>query len=110
MSGSSRLDAHLAAALSYSLGAVTGIVFLALDKDRPFVRFHALQSTIFSIVASVLALMLLGVPLVGRVAYAIAIVVAIVMWIRLMFKALRGERYKLPYVGDFVEQQMDRRE
>ena len=110
MSGFARLDANLAAALSYSLGAATGIVFLALDKDRPFVRFHALQSTIFSIVASLFALMLLGVPLVGRVMYGLAIVAAIVIWIRLMFKALGGERYKLPYVGDFVEQQMDRRE
>jgi uncharacterized membrane protein len=102
-----RLDASLAAALSYSLGAVTGILFLIVDRDRPFVRFHAMQSTVFSIVASVVALMLLGVPLLGRVLYVLAIIGAIVMWIRLMFTALRGERYKLPYIGDFVEQQVD---
>ena len=104
------LDASLAAALSYSFGAVTGIVFLVIDKDRPFVRFHAMQSTVFSIVASIVALMLLGVPLLGRGLYVLAIIAAIVMWIRLMFKALRGERYKLPYIGDFVEQQVDGRQ
>jgi uncharacterized membrane protein len=105
-----RLDASLAAALSYSLGAVTGILFLIADKDRPFVRFHALQSTVFSVVASVVALMLLGVPLLGRVLYVLAIISAIVIWIRLMFRALRGDRYKLPYIGDFVEQQVDGRQ
>jgi uncharacterized membrane protein len=102
-----RLDAHLAAALSYSLGAITGIIFLLLDKDRPFVRFHALQAVVFSIVASILALMLLAMPLVGGLLYVAAIVTAVVIWIRLMFKALRGERYKLPYLGEFVEQQLD---
>ena len=105
-----RLDASLAAALSYSFGAVTGILFLIIDKDRPFVRFHAMQSTVFSIVASVGALMLLGVPLLGRVLYVLAIISAIVVWIRLMFRALRGDRYKLPYIGDFVEQQVDGRQ
>jgi uncharacterized membrane protein len=105
-----RLDASLSAALSYSFGAVTGIVFLIIDKDRPFVRFHAMQSTVFSIVASVLALMLLGDPLLGRVLYVLAIITAVVVWIRLMFKALRGERYKLPYIGDFVEHQVDGRQ
>jgi uncharacterized membrane protein len=105
-----RLDPSLAAALSYSFGAVTGVLFLVIDKDRPFVRFHAMQSTVFSIVASVLALMLLGVPLFGRPLYVLAIIATIVMWIRLMFKALRGERYKLPYIGDFVEQQVDGRQ
>jgi uncharacterized membrane protein len=104
------LDVSLAAALSYSLGAVTGILFLIIDKDRPFVRFHAMQSTVFSIVASVLALMLFGVPLVGRVLYVLAIIGAVVVWIRLMFRALRGDRYKLPYIGDFVEHQVDGRQ
>jgi uncharacterized membrane protein len=105
-----RLDPSLAAALAYSLGAVTGLLFLILDKDRPFVRFHAMQSTVFSIVASVLALMLRGVPLFGRLLYVLAIIAAIVLWIRLMFKALSGQRYKLPYIGDFVEHQVDGRQ
>ena len=39
------LDANVAAALTYAVGWVTGIVFLLVEPNK-FVRFHALQSTI----------------------------------------------------------------
>lgn len=35
----------MAAALSYVLGWVTGLIFYNIEKD-PFVRFHAMQSII----------------------------------------------------------------
>ena len=42
---------NLAAALSYALGFITGILFLVLEpyKNNRFVRFHAIQSIIFSV-------------------------------------------------------------
>ena len=43
---STGLDANLAAALSYLLGFVSGAVFLVLEKENRFVRFHALQSVL----------------------------------------------------------------
>ena len=42
---STGLDPNLAAALAYLLGFLTGILFLVIEKDSKFVRFHALQST-----------------------------------------------------------------
>ena len=33
-------------------------------------------------------------------------VASVVIWIVLMVKAYKGERYKLPVVGDFVEKQL----
>jgi len=40
------LTMNMAAALSYALGAITGVLFLVLEpyKNNRFVRFHAIQS------------------------------------------------------------------
>ena len=43
------LKKETAAALSYVLGPVTGVIFLVLEKD-PFVRFHAMQSIVVIVV------------------------------------------------------------
>ena len=43
---STGLDANVAAALSYLVGFVTGIIFLLVEKENRFVRFHAMQSTL----------------------------------------------------------------
>jgi len=40
------LDENVAGALSYLLGVLTGVLFFVVDKDRPFVRFHAAQSMV----------------------------------------------------------------
>ena len=101
------LDANVAAALSYVLGFLTGIVFLVLEKDSSFVRFHAMQSLIFflgyAVVTSVLwavawpVMLLLALPL---------WIVVIVVWVLLIVKAFQGQRFKLPFIGDLAEQQV----
>jgi len=37
----SGLEPNVAAALSYVLGAISGIIFLLIEKEDKFVRFHA---------------------------------------------------------------------
>jgi uncharacterized membrane protein len=32
----------------------------------------------------------------------------LVLWVLLMFKAFSGERFKLPWVGEFAEQQLQK--
>ncbi len=41
---STGLAPNVAAALSYILGPITGVLFLVLEKENRFVRFHAAQS------------------------------------------------------------------
>ena len=41
---STGLAPHVAGALAYVLGPITGVVFLVIEKDNRFVRFHAAQS------------------------------------------------------------------
>src|SRR5690242_17291838 len=47
---SSAMSSNVAAALAYVLGFITGIVFLVLEpyKHDRFVRFHAMQSILYS--------------------------------------------------------------
>jgi uncharacterized membrane protein len=101
------LDANVAAALSYVLGFLTGIVFLVLEKDSSFVRFHAMQSLIFFLGYAVVTSVLWAVawPLMLLLALPLWIVV-IVVWVLLIVKAFQGQRFKLPFIGDLAEQQV----
>jgi uncharacterized membrane protein len=103
---SSGLDANVAAALSYVFGFVTGIIFFVIEKDSRFVKFHAMQSILWSIVFLVVWSVLWGVAwwimwLLGLPIW----LAAVILWILLMVKAYNGEWFKLPLIGDFAEQQ-----
>ena len=99
-------SSNLVAALAYVGGALTGIAVLIAEKKDQFVRFHAMQSTITFLLVLVANLMLTNVPVVGRLAYGPFALAVAALWIALMVKAFLGERYKLPYIGDFAERQL----
>ncbi len=116
---SSGLDANLAAALSYFLGIITGIIFFAIEKESRFVKFHAMQSILASLVViaawivyGILVNILVWIPVLGWLVLVIlwlAVALgALVLWLLLMIKAFQGERYKLPWLGDIAEQQAGR--
>lgn len=107
------IDPHMAGALSYFLGALSGILFLVLDRDRPFVRFHAMQSIVLSVawfgawvVLSVLGVVLGAVPLIGwlvSMLLSLALgVLGFVLWLYLMFRAYSGDEWELPVVGEYA--------
>ena len=100
------LEPHLAASVAYAGGAITGIVMLLLEKDDRFVRFHAMQSTVTFLSVAVLHFILLGVPLIGWALYGPFMVGVIALWVFLIVNAFKGKMYKLPYIGDFAEQQI----
>ena len=100
------LGPNVVAVLAYLGGAITGIVVLVMEKKDQFVRFHAMQSTITFLLVLVANLMLRNIPVVGRLAYLPFALAVAALWIALMAKAFMGERYKLPYIGDFAERQL----
>ncbi|HEU4587864.1 MAG TPA: DUF4870 domain-containing protein [Gemmatimonadales bacterium] len=108
------LSPNVAGALAYLLGPITGIIFLVIEKNDRFVRFHAMQSTvlgvawvIFSIVLSVLSG---AIPVIGWIfGFLLSIVMAIggvILWLVLMFKAYQGQEWELPWVGQFARKQL----
>lgn len=101
---STGLDPRLAALLSYLLGFITGLVFLVLEKQNAYVRFHAYQSTILFLGIGVTSFVLGFVPLIGPLLDAVLGAAAFVLWILLMLKAFQGVQYKLPMLGDMAEE------
>src|SRR5436190_16636542 len=92
---STGFDANVAAALSYLVGFVTGIIFLLVEKENKFVRFHAMQSTLLFIGIILVNVVLKMIPFVGLlVAAFIVIPVSAVLWLLLMYKAFQGEDFK----------------
>ena len=102
---STGLDPNLAGLLCYLLGLITGIVFLIIEKENRFVRFHAFQSLAVFGALFVLSLIAGFIPVIGRLISILLAPVGLILWILLMVKAYQGERYKLPVVGDWAEEQ-----
>ena len=100
---STGFDANVAAALSYLVGFVTGIIFLLVEKDNRFVRFHAMQSTLVFAGIVALDILLQIVPILGALVVVFVVIpLSAILWLLLMFKAYQGEEYKLPLVGQMA--------
>lgn len=100
---STGLDENVAGFLCYLLGFITGIVFLVVEKKSRFVKFHAMQSTITFLGLFVISLVLGVIPIIHLLLFPIWIL-SLILWLLLMVKALRGERYLLPIVGKMAEE------
>jgi uncharacterized membrane protein len=103
----SGLEENVAAALSYSLGWLTGLGFLLTEPDNRFVRFHAMQSTIVFGALSLLCILLQVIPLLGLLLVLFVVIpVSAVMWLILIYKAYQGEHFKFPIAGNIAQQKM----
>jgi uncharacterized membrane protein len=113
--GASEIKPNVAGLLCYPLFFITGILFLVLtpyNRDR-FVRFHAFQS-IFLFAAYLALAIALGI--VGAIMpwpfrallSGVPKLVLLVGTVWGMYQAYKGERFKLPVIGDLAESQADK--
>ncbi|MFZ3167458.1 MAG: DUF4870 domain-containing protein [Candidatus Methanoperedens sp.] len=102
------IDENIEGLLCYVLGFITGILFLVLEKDNKFVRFHAMQSIATFLIIFVISMVIGFIPVIGWLLSPLIGLVALILWLLLMFKAYKGEKYKLPIAGDFAEQQVSK--
>ncbi|MNO24081.1 Chloroplast import component protein (Tic20) [compost metagenome] len=102
---STGLDPKIAGLLCYVLGFVTGIIFLVIEKQSSYVKFHAMQSIIVFGSLTVLNLILGYIPVIGWIGSFIIAPLSFVLWIVLMLMALQGKAFKLPIAGDIAEKQ-----
>lgn len=112
------LEENVAGLLCYLFGWLSGLIFLLIDK-RPFVRFHGAQSIAFNIaifplwiiyliVNFVLSMILTAIrlPGLGILTWFLVPVMGFLIfgtWVFLMYKAYKGEKFKLPIIGNIVE-------
>ncbi|KUH32206.1 hypothetical protein APY94_10885 [Thermococcus celericrescens] len=102
------MDENLEGLLAYLAWWITGIIFLVLEKESDFVRFHAMQSTITFIGITVLQVILSFIPYIGGIIAWLLGIVGFILWILGMVKAYQGERYKFPIVGNLAEEWMEK--
>lgn len=97
-------DPKLWAALAYVFGLMSGIGVLLVEKQDRYVRFHAMQSVLTFGAVAVVWVLLPTVPIVGdlRVLLGMYWAGVLALWGLLMWKALQGEAYRLPYIGDIA--------
>ncbi len=84
-------DRNLMAALSYVW--ILSLVMLVVKRGDAFVQFHAKQGVVLLII-SILASVLLWVPVLGFVAWALSIAGMVIGFVH----AWQGKEYKLPYI------------
>ena len=116
------MSENVAAALSYVLGWITGVIFILIDR-RPYVRFHAAQSIVtfggLHVIRIVLGVffgvgwMFGGYRHFGYGAYSgfglgIALLmllglISVVLWIVCIVKAAQGERFMVPIAGPIAQ-------
>jgi uncharacterized membrane protein len=109
----------VAGGLAY-LTFIPAIVFLLLEpyNKNYFVRYHSIQCLLFwlAMVVAGLAVKVLGlamafIPLLGPLLVVLISacvgIAAFLLWLVLTVKALQGEMFKLPGLGDIAERNAD---
>jgi uncharacterized membrane protein len=107
----------IAGALAY-FTFIPAVIFLLVEpyKKNRFVRFHSFQCLgAFLVVLIVAAIMRIAAALIGLIpllgplfVVLLSVILAFgffMLWLLMLVKALQGEWFKLPFIGDHAERQ-----
>jgi len=99
----SGLADNVAGALAY-ITFIPAILFLVLAdyNKRPFVRFHAFQC-LGLYVCAIACSMVMIIPILGWIVGIVGYLTLVVCWIMCIVKAYGGQRWKVPVIGNIVE-------
>jgi len=100
---STGLEENVAGLLCYVGAWVSGLIFILLENENKFVRFHAMQSIIVFGFLSAVGFVFGWIPFLGYIISPIVGVVAFVLWVVLIVRAYQGVMFKLPVAGDLAE-------
>jgi len=101
----SGLSDNAAGALAY-VTIIPAIIFLIVEpyNKNPYIRFHSWQSIFLGIAAFAISFINI-IPILGQIIFLLGMLVLFVAWLIVLLKALKGERYKLPFIGNLAEKQ-----
>ena len=100
------LSDNAAGALAY-VTIIPAIVFLVVEpyNRNSYIRFHAWQCIFLSIAAVVVHTILSVIPIIGWIMIPFASLAFLIIWVIVLLKALKGQRYQLPLIGKYAGQQ-----
>lgn len=98
------LNENTTCLLCYVLGWISGLIIILIEKKNTTVKFHAMQSIIFSCSTTLISILLGTVFMFLLPLLPIFNIAVCILWIVLMVKAYKGEMFKLPIIGDFAEE------
>ncbi len=105
---STGLEENVAGLLCYVGWWVSGLVFVLLEQENKFVRFHAMQSIYVFGTITVASIIIGWIPVIGGVIAGLIWLLGFVLWIVLMIKAYQGTEFKVKWAGDFAERWVSR--
>jgi uncharacterized membrane protein len=105
--GTGAMAENVASGLSYVFTWITGLIFYLVDR-RPEVRFHAMQSIVYGVLWTLVAVVRPSMPGPLDALLGIVLVAFFVGWVILLIQGFQGRHFKLPVIGDFAEQQAGR--
>jgi len=105
---SSGMEQNLAGMLSYLVGFVTGIIFLLIEKENKFVRYHAIQSIGLSVALILIYTVLSFIPFIGWLIGLLLSPVTMVLAIYVMWQAYQNKYVKLPIISQIAEEQINK--
>lgn len=99
------LTPNVGGMLSYIF--IIGIVFLFIEKDNRFIRYHAFQSLFLAVAVFLINIVLGFLPIIGLIFSFLISLLAFAIMIFMMYQAYNGNYYKLPIIGEMAEKQVN---
>jgi uncharacterized membrane protein len=110
-----QLKDNLIAALAY-ITFIPAVVFVLVEpfKRNRFIRFHSIQSILLAVATILIAIamrilysVLALIPVLGYLLAWLAMAVGalgwVILWLVLLVKAVQGETFRLPLIGNLAE-------
>lgn len=104
--GSMGLDDQMGGMLSYLF--ITGLIFIFIEKDSQYIRFHSFQAVFLGLALIILNTVLGFIPILGWMISLLLSPLTLVLTIFMMYKTYQGQTIKLPIAGDLAESQMNK--
>lgn len=123
---STNLEENVASLLCYLATWVTGIIFIAIEKENRTVKFHAWQSFLTFLPLTILGIIFgwigapkwsygggywgyghfdPGIPALVWLSWIIWLIF-LILWILFIVMAYQGKKFKLPIIGDIAEKRV----
>lgn len=81
------------------------LIFFLKRDESAFIRFHALQAFIFSLIWIGLFILGLALTVFVRLDFTLAFLLLLspgIVWLYLMIQAFRGQEIRLPWIGTWL--------